>query len=507
MTLHLYNTLTRSLQVFSPLHNHRVTIYACGVTVYDYCHLGHARSYIGWDVLRRYLTFCGYQVQYVQNFTDIDDKILRRAAQEGVTMAEISDRYIAAYHQDMARLNILPAAAYPRATEVIEDIIQLIADLIDQGVAYAVEGDVYYAVEAFPAYGKLSGRSLDQMTAGASGRTHEQDTKKRHPLDFALWKALKPEEKQVYTPWPSPWGLGRPGWHIECSAMVRQAFGGTIDIHSGGMDLVFPHHENEIAQSEAATRKTLAHFWLHNGFVTVSAEKMSKSLGNFTTIRQLLDSGVDPMALRLLVLQAQYRKPLDFTPAALESAENGWKTLRQALQFAEYHPDLCPQSLKNKDGDRVEPQPERGSQHLHRFQGAMDEDINTAEALAVVFEVAKELNRSHNQLTHGGEAPHSPPELAQLWRDLVQMTTILGLEITAPSSGSHPETSTQETMEQDPDLGLSPGEIEDLIQQRAQARQAKNYSEGDRLRDLLADHGIKLIDQKDGSTRWIKVNS
>ncbi|HEY9648447.1 MAG TPA: cysteine--tRNA ligase [Chroococcidiopsis sp.] len=330
MTLTLYSTLTRRKETFEPLEPGKVKIYCCGVTVYDFCHLGHARSYIGWDTVRRYLQWRGYEVRYVQNFTDIDDKIIRRSQAEGLPWDDVTATYIQAYLDDMARLNILAADDYPKATDVIPQIIAFIQQLIERGYAYAVAGDVYYAVERFPDYGQLSGRKIDPTDAGASGRLDDEaEAKKRHPLDFALWKGAKPGEPW----WDSPWGKGRPGWHIECSVMVRDRLGDHIDIHMGGQDLVFPHHENELAQSEALVTKPMSRYWMHNGFVNISGEKMSKSLGNFTTIRSLLDSGVAPMVLRLFVLQAHYRKPIDFSDEAIASAQNAWETLREGLQF------------------------------------------------------------------------------------------------------------------------------------------------------------------------------
>lgn len=332
MTLQIYNTLTRQKQPFEPLDPNLVKIYCCGVTVYDLSHLGHARSYISWDMVRRYLLWRGYHVRFVQNFTDIDDKIIRRSQQENVPWDTITEKYIQAYLDDMARLNVLRADAYPRATQVIPQIIEFIQMLIDRGMAYVADGDVYYAVERFPSYGKLSGRQLDQMEAGASGRLDDEaETKKHHPMDFALWKAAKPGEPA----WDSPWGKGRPGWHIECSVMVHEALGDSIDIHMGGQDLIFPHHENEIAQSEGALAKPLSKYWMHNGFVNISGEKMSKSLNNFTTIRAFLDreNAPEPMVLRLFVLQAHYRKPIDFSDEAIASAQNGWHTLKEGLLF------------------------------------------------------------------------------------------------------------------------------------------------------------------------------
>lgn len=482
MALQLHNTLTRQLQPFQPLQPGRVTIYACGVTVYDYCHLGHARSYLAWDILRRYLEFLGYTVTYVQNFTDIDDKIIKRAQQEHTSVDDVVQRYIQAYHTDMARLNIRPADDYPQATGVMPKIIELIEKLVNQGYAYPVQGDVYYAVERFPNYGKLSGRHLEQMSAGASGRVDEIELKKHHPLDFALWKAAKPEETSVYQPWESPWGPGRPGWHIECSAMVSQAFGSTIDIHAGGMDLIFPHHENEIAQSEAATQATLANYWLHNGFVTINTEKMSKSLGNFTTIRALLDSGIDPMAVRLLMLQAQYRKPLDFTPLTVEAATHGWQTLTDGLEFGWIHQDLFTDFAPLP----IEPEAQTA------FQASMDDDLNTPAALAVLFDLAKNLQRQHNQIRHTGLADQPLEHLWQQWHTLVKLAVILGLEVTPNGTKSEPEPT------------ITDAEIQALIHQRHQAKQAKNFTESDRIRDYLATLGIKLIDQKGGETRWLR---
>jgi cysteinyl-tRNA synthetase len=487
MTLTLYNTLTRREEPFVSLEPGQVQMYCCGVTVYDYCHVGHARSYTIWDVVRRYLTWRGYQVRYVQNFTDIDDKILNRARETGSTMQAVADRFTETYFEDMQRLNVLEADEYPRATHTLDGIQRLIHELEHRGFAYPADGDVYYRVRKFEGYGKLSNRKLEDMEAGRSGRVEAADpeaSKKEDPFDFALWKAAKPSEPF----WESPWGNGRPGWHIECSAMVRDRLGETIDIHCGGADLVFPHHENEIAQSEAATGKPLANFWLHNGMVTVSGEKMSKSLGNFTTIRDLLDGKwsvypqiVDPMALRLFILQAQYRKPLDFTPEAIASAENSWNTLKEGLQFG------------SKFGEKLgwtDVNTETISAYTERFQQAMDSDINTPGGLAVVFELAKALQREGNVLVHQGKADTDAATLQQQWQTLVEVAGVLGLEI---RSQDDTETSSD---------GLSDAEIEALIAQRKAARQAKNFAESDRLRDELKDRGITLIDKPGGVTEW-----
>ena len=331
MTLTVYNTLTRRKEAFKTIEENKVRMYCCGITVYDYCHLGHARTCLVWDVVRRYLQWCGYEVNYIQNFTDIDDKILNRARQEGTSMEAVSEKYIAAYFEDMERLGVGKADAYPRATHTLDGIKRLVAELEQKGFAYPADGDVYYSVQKFPQYGKLSGRKLEDLQAGASGRVAVEDeeaSKKQYPFDFALWKAAKEGEPA----WESPWGNGRPGWHIECSAMVRERLGETIDIHVGGSDLTFPHHENEIAQSEAATGHPLANYWLHNGMIIVEGKKMSKSLGNFITIRELLDKS-EPMAVRLFILQTQYRKPVDFTDEALATATNSWETMKEGLLF------------------------------------------------------------------------------------------------------------------------------------------------------------------------------
>ena len=471
-------------------------MYCCGVTVYDYCHLGHARSYMVWDVVRRYLQWRGYAVQYVQNYTDIDDKILKRAAQTGQDWQAITQTFIQAYEEDMARINVRPADAYPKATEAMPAIIALIQQLETAGVAYAAQGDVYYAVEKFPAYGKLSGRSLDQMEAGASGRLHTTKQEKRHPLDFALWKAAKPGEPS----WESPWGPGRPGWHIECSAMVDQGLGAAIDIHAGGSDLVFPHHENEIAQSEAVLTSQLARYWMHNGFVNVGGEKMSKSLGNFTTIRQLLETPLpilegktlDPMALRLFVLQAQYRKPIDFTDDAIAAAQQSWQTLKEGLLFGyDYGGTL--QWSDRDDPDFGNPANMRiadSSDDVLRFQTAMDDDFNSPGGLVVLFELAKDLRKEGNLLSHQGQSSAPSDHLRSQWQTLVCLSQVLGIE-------ARPE-------EAKPQSGLSDQDIERLIEQRQTARQTKDFATSDRIRDQLKEQGITLIDQSRGITRWLR---
>jgi len=480
MTLTVFNSLTRRQEPFTPIEPGKIRIYCCGVTVYDYCHLGHGRTCLVWDVVRRYLEWRGYQVHYVQNFTDIDDKILKRAQSEGTTMEEVAERFIQAYFEDMEWLGVKKADVYPRVTHTLDGIKRLVSQLETQGYAYATNGDVYYSVRHFPEYGKLSGRNLDQLKAGASGRVEEQETdpdvdKKRDPFDFALWKAAKPEEPAF----SSPWGNGRPGWHIECSAMVKQELGDTIDIHAGGGDLMFPHHENEIAQSEAATGNPLARYWLHNGMVKVEGEKMSKSLGNFITLRDLLDR-VNPMVLRLFMLQTHYRKPLDFTDEGLAGARNGWKTLQEGLLFKQHYG-------KQLGWDKHPPQTS-DEQMRERFAEAVDDDFNFAGGLAILFELAKELRREGNLLLHQGQTEASAEQLAVTWHTLAELAEVLGLQ-------AELETTTSE-------LALSDEQIEALVEQRAEARKAKNFAEADRIRDELKAQGIMLIDYPDGTTRW-----
>lgn len=478
MTLRIYNTITRRKEDFIPLTSGIVKMYVCGVTVYDYCHLGHARAYVVWDMVRRYLE-TKYQVQFVQNITDIDDKILKRAQEQNTTMQAIAEQYIAAYDEDMARLNIVKANSYPRATATIPEIIELIQQLIDRDYAYVSHGDVYYAVQKFPTYGKLSGRKLEDMQAGASGRVDDREEQKRYPFDFALWKSAKPNEPF----WVSPWGDGRPGWHIECSAMVRSHLGETIDIHAGGTDLQFPHHENEIAQSEAAYKQPLANYWMHNGFVNIDGEKMSKSLNNFRTIRDLL-TVFDPMAIRLFVLQAQYRQPIDFTEEAINAATKGWETIREGMLFAS--------DFGERWGwQQIDP-PLRHevSEAIAGFEEAMEDDFNTSVAISYVFELAKKLRAERNSLSHTGETAASSETLFRDWQALSYMTNILGFIAKIGDRGVKPES-------------LSETEITSLIQQRIEAKKTKNYQEGDRIRDYLKDKGITLIDRKDGTTSWM----
>ena len=419
-------------------------------------------------------------------------------------MEDVSERFIQAYFEDMARLNIKEANAYPRATHSLDGIKRLIHDLEQKGYAYPAAGDVYYGVRQFAEYGKLSGRKLEDLQVGASGRVEVEDpesAKKKYPFDFALWKGAKAGEPA----WESPWGSGRPGWHIECSAMIRDNLGETIDIHAGGADLIFPHHENEIAQSEAVTGKPLSNYWLHTGMVKVGGEKMSKSLGNFITIRDLLNRPTDSMAVRLFILQAQYRKPLDFTEDAIEAATNGWHTLKEGLLLGYKHGKQLgwqissPTPSRAKHSDRNIPvnntsyrpnaSPLLSTPHSQRFNEAVDDDFNFAGGLAVLFELAKDLVREGNLLVHEGKTQTPSEELEEQWHTLITLADVLGFK-------AEPEEEVEAVD------GLTDEEIETLIQLRVEARKGKNFPESDRIRNELQAKGVTLIDKAGGVTIW-----
>jgi cysteinyl-tRNA synthetase len=489
MSLTIYNTLSRTKEPFQTLTPNQVKMYCCGVTVYDYCHLGHARSYIVWDTVRRYLQWRGYAVEYVQNFTDIDDKILKRATLEQISMTAVAEKYTQAYFEDLHRLNVRDADKYPLATKHIQEIQDLIGDLESKGFAYAVEGDVYFRVRKFDEYGKLSHRHLEDLQSGASERIEAADAdqqKKEYPFDFALWKAAKPDEPS----WDSPWGNGRPGWHIECSAMIYKQLGETIDIHCGGGDLVFPHHENEIAQSECAHDRPLATYWMHNGMVKISGEKMSKSLGNFITIRQLLDdhrddngNSIDPMTVRLFVMTAQYRKPMDFSDESLTAAGQSWQTIKDGLLFGY-------EFGKKLGWDNLDPLPVGATNaEIERFRNVVNDDFNFAEGLVVLFELAKELRKVGNIITHDSEQTADPIVLKQQWQTLIELAGVLGLE-------ANPEELDRST------TGLSDEAIESLLLQRQAARQNKDFAESDRIRDELKANGVVVIDKAGSPSTW-----
>jgi cysteinyl-tRNA synthetase len=471
MTLRVFNTLSRRKEDLVPGHGGEVGIYVCGVTVYEVSHIGHGRSAIVFDVIRRYLRHRGYAVKFVKNFTDIDDKIIRRANQEGVTAREISERYIAEYRADMASLGVLAADAEPKATEHIPQMIALIERLIQRGVAYQVEGDVYFEVRRFPGYGKLSGKNLEELQAGARV---EVDERKRDPLDFALWKATKPGEPS----WKSPWGDGRPGWHIECSAMAMQYLGETLDMHGGGEDLVFPHHENEIAQSEAATGRPFVRQWMHNGFVNLAAEKMSKSLGNTLTIKDLVRRH-DPEALRLYLLGTHYRNPLEFADERVGETGRALARLR---------------SLKD-EADRIAargtPAPgpdgglfEQGAAQRARFEAAMDDDFNTPQALGVLFDLTHQLHAAREQVAQGAVGAGA---FLMGVGELVMLSQVLGLL----------ETGSRRSTAIDPQLKAK---VESLVYLRQEARRQRDFAEADRLRAELVRLGVVLEDTRDGTT-------
>jgi cysteinyl-tRNA synthetase len=470
--LKLYNSLTRTVQEFVPIEPGRVRLYVCGMTIYDFCHIGHARMMLAFDMIVRWLRASGYHVTYVQNITDIDDKIIRRAAENGETIRQLTDRQIGYMHEDIAALGGLKPDHEPRATEYVPQMIALIEKLMARGLAYVAEnGDVCYSVRKFPGYGKLSGKSIEDLRAG---ERVDIQTGKQDPLDFVLWKSAKPDEPEA-AKWPSPWGVGRPGWHIECSAMSADLLGNHFDIHGGGQDLQFPHHENEIAQSEGAHQCTFVNYWLHNGFVRVDDEKMSKSLGNFFTIRDVLKK-YDAEVVRFFILRAHYRSPLNYSDAHLDDAKAALTRLYTAL----------------KDFDGV-PAIDWSEAYAQRFRAAMDNDFGTPEAVAVLFEMASELNRDRD---------------SKLAAQLKGLAGILGL-LQRPARDFLQGRSTNVTLNiqsmihdhtmdnVELSLGIS---VDELIDARTAAKKAKNFAEADRIRDELKAAGIVLEDGPAGTT-------
>ncbi len=488
----VYNTLTKRKEEFIPRQPGVVQIYACGVTVYDDCHIGHARSAVVFDVIVRYLRFLGYRVTWVRNFTDIDDKIIRRAQQENLPWQTIAETYIAAFQRDMTALGVGPADIEPRATAHIADIIELIKILEAKGFAYHREGDVYFAVAKFPGYGKLSGRSLDEMLAGARIDINVQ---KDNPFDFVLWKASKPGEPS----WESPWGPGRPGWHIECSAMSQHYLGPTFDIHGGGADLIFPHHENEIAQSEAANGQPLANYWLHNGMVTINQEKMSKSLGNFFTIQEVL-AKFHPEVVRFFLIQNHYRSPLDFSDQALAEAQSAVERLYACLARLDQVTGGVSAPPAPPPGEPLPGLTSAEHERLRtlrpRFQEAMDDDFNTAQALGHIFEAVRLCNRALENQPQGSSALAF---LVWLRQELATLGSILNLL-------QHDPTSLLQTLRQKSEaLALDPDTIAQLIEERRQARQAKDFARADAIRQQLAEAGILLEDTPQGTTWRVKT--
>ncbi|WAM31982.1 cysteine--tRNA ligase [Caldicellulosiruptor naganoensis] len=457
----LYNTLTMTKEEFEPLEEGKVKMYVCGPTVYDFIHIGNARPLIVFDTLRRYFEYKGYEVMYIQNFTDIEDKMINRANKEGITVFELAERFIQEYYKDADRLNVKRATKSPRATEEIEDMIALIQRLIDKGYAYVVDGDVYFRTRKFAEYGKLSHKNIEELMAGARVDPSE---KKEDPLDFALWKAKKEGEPA----WSSPWGEGRPGWHIECSVMAMKYLGQTIDIHAGGQDLIFPHHENEIAQSEAATGKPFARFWLHNGYVNINNEKMSKSLGNFFTVREIIEK-YHPEALRLFMLQAHYRKPLNFSLDLIEQAESALKRIYTCYENLEYL--IKNGTMSNSSDCALKASLE---QLKIKFIDAMEDDLNTAEATGYLFEMVREINTHANTCSK---------DVLILARDtLKELCSILGI--------------LEQYEEKKDEI---PPEILELVEKRNEARKAKNFLEADRIRDELKSLGYIVLDTPQGT--------
>jgi cysteinyl-tRNA synthetase len=454
--LKIFNTLTRDKRDFVPIDPGKVRMYVCGMTVYDYCHLGHARVMVVFDMVVRWLRASRYDVTYVRNITDIDDKIIKRAAENGESIHALTGRFIAAMNEDSGALGVLPPDHEPKATDYVAEMLGLISKLEKNGLAYqAADGDVNYAVRGFAGYGKLSGKSLDDLRAG---ERVEVDSAKLDPLDFVLWKHSKADEP-AEVKWDSPWGSGRPGWHIECSAMSSRLLGEHFDIHGGGADLQFPHHENEIAQSEGASGKPFVNYWMHNGFVRVDDEKMSKSLGNFFTIREVLKK-YDAEVVRFFILRAHYRSPLNYSDAHLDDAKGALTRLYTALK------NVSPAG-----------EPDRGEAHAVRFAAAMDDDFNTPEAVAVLFDLANEVNRTR-----------SPVLAAQL----KHLAGILGLLERDPTTFLQAASAGGEV--------LAPDAIEQMIADRAAAKKAKNFAEADRIRKALTEAGVVLEDGPQGTT-------
>jgi len=492
----IHNTLTGTKDSFESLEPNAIRMYVCGVTVYDYCHLGHARSALVFDVLRRYFEHLGCMVEFVKNFTDVDDKIIKRANDEGVTCLEIAEKFIAAYHEDMRRLGIRPAWREPKATEHMGDIIRLIDVLVKNGAAYQVDGDVFFSVQAYPSYGRLSKRKLDDLLVGARVEVNER---KRHPMDFALWKSSKPGEPS----WESPWGDGRPGWHIECSAMSMRHLGETFDIHGGGMDLIFPHHENEIAQSCAATGKEFARMWVHNGFVQINQEKMSKSLGNFFTIRDIFYKSEWPESetgetLRYFLLSTHYRSPVEFSDQSLhdaKSALNGFYDLFERLKEG-----------KPVDCD-VEDNPLRdiGERTRLAFMKAMADDLNTPVAIAELQKLRGEMNKL---LERFPLSRSKGSEMREMFRSMGGVLGLFQLEewqfnprqFRLAKMSDIISTGLEETA--DAKSTITDSDIEQRLIERNEARKRKDFRRADEIRESLAGQGITIEDRPDGTSRW-----
>jgi len=481
-SIRVYNTLTGQKEIFEPVKSGHVGMYVCGVTVYDICHIGHARSAIVFDVIRRYLKYRGYDVTFVKNFTDIDDKIINRSKEEGIPWYEVAEKYIDAYYQDMELIGVEKADIEPRATGHIEDMIHIIDSLIKKGHAYRADGDVYYRVKSFKEYGKLSKRNLEEMLAGARVEIGEH---KEDPLDFALWKASKPGEPS----WQSPWGPGRPGWHIECSAMSMKYLGVPLDIHGGGKDLIFPHHENEIAQSEGYAGKTFVRYWIHNGFVNINKEKMSKSLGNFFTIREVFEKypysrSVTREVLRYFLLSTHYRNPVDFSDEGMKMAHLALDGIYAMLQKLE---ELSNREYSSGEGDiKVR---KAIQEAMEGFEKAMDDDFNTAEALGCIQKFKRDVN------LHMAKGL-SRAVVKEIFHLVNTWGSVLGLFLVPPRKWEFFKgTSPGQTGE------ISEEELQRLVKEREEARRRRDWARADEIRDMLKQRGIILEDRPDGTTR------
>jgi cysteinyl-tRNA synthetase len=474
MTLRIYNTLKGTKEKFEPIEEGKVKIYICGPTVYDSCHIGHGRAVVVFDVIVRYMEAIGYDVTYIRNFTDVDDKIINRGNETGKHFLEISEKYIKEFHEDMDALNVRRATKEPRATEHIDDIIDLVQLLIDKDKAYAVDGDVYFSVDSYKEYGKLSGRNVEDMQAGAR---IEIDERKKNPADFALWKSAKPEEPF----WESPWGKGRPGWHIECSAMSYKLLGETFDIHGGGKDLIFPHHENEIAQSEAAFGKNFVNYWIHNGFVNIDKEKMSKSLGNFLTIKEVLKE-FHPETVRMFLLSNHYRSPIDFSESSMAEANAALERIYTTLlRVEEIFGEL--------------PKIDETGELWQSFKTSMDDDFNSAQAIGTLFEVLRNTNRKLDK-NRDSISDDVKKEIHKTVSDILKIGDVLGLFTTKPSEYFESRKSAS---------SVDGAIVEALIQERKEARASKDFARADAIRDELDAMNIVIEDKAD-KTVW-KVKS
>ncbi len=472
--MRIYNTETKTLEEFKPITPGKVSMYVCGPTVYNLIHIGNARPMIVFDTVRRYFEYKGYEVNYVSNFTDVDDKIIKKANEEGVDASVISERYIKECKKDMADLNVRPATTHPQATKEIQGMIDMISTLIDKGYAYVVDdGTVYFAVDKDPNYGELSHKNLDDLQSGFRSIAVSGEDQKRSPLDFVLWKPKK--EGEPY--WDSPWCQGRPGWHIECSVMSRKYLGETIDIHAGGEDLIFPHHENEIAQSECANGKPFVHYWMHNAFLNIDNHKMSKSLGNFKTVRDV-DAVYDPQVLRFLMLSAHYRSPLNYSVDLMDAAKTSYERLVNCCRNLDYNLENAADKEISEEEKKLL---EQAHQYRLQFEKVMDDDFNTADAISALFDLMRFIN------TNSG-TENSKTYLASLRKEFTELSDVLGLIV-----DRKPEASDDET-----------AYIEEKIKERQEARKARDFKKADAIRDELKAKGILLEDTKEG-VKWTKA--